>query len=225
MCVISALNACLGAVWVEYVPTFCSVDNHAHPIVIVRSIAALLAAVRDSALTILFAKETKMMETLVQLTRSVCLLFAIRRVFVQVGQYMRLRLNGRCLFWFLLVCLWCSHAFSSGNTAGACSESNKIIIESLQVAVLQIKLFLCYTMTTRVQIHKLESIACFCQIKVSHCYYLTRQIWLTTMQKWQLIVWGSNKDSNFLRYVGKIAGDWITFRRLTRLEKCTQFNP
>ena len=97
MCVISALNACLGAVWVESVPTFCSVDNHAHPIVIVRSIAALLAAVRDSALTILFAKETKMMETLVQLTRSVCLLFAIRRVFVQAGQYMRLRLNGRCL--------------------------------------------------------------------------------------------------------------------------------
>ena len=98
MCVISALNACPGAVWVESVPTFCSVDNHAHPIVIVRSIAALHAVVRVSVLIILFAKETKMMETLVQLTRSVCLLFAIRRVFVQVGQYMRLRLNGRCLF-------------------------------------------------------------------------------------------------------------------------------
>ena len=97
MCVISALNACLGAAWEEAVPTFCSVDNSAHPIVIARSIAALPAAVKVFALTILFAKETKMMETHVQLTRSVCHLFAIRRVFVQAVKYMRLKLNGRCL--------------------------------------------------------------------------------------------------------------------------------
>ena len=96
MCVISASNACPGAVWVESVPTFCFVDNHAHPIVIARSIAALHAVARDSVLIILFAKETKTMETLVQLTRSVCLLFAIRRVFVQAGQFMRPKLNGRC---------------------------------------------------------------------------------------------------------------------------------
>ena len=96
MCVISALNACPGAVWVESVPTFCSVDNHAHPIVIARSIAALHAVARDSVLIILFVKETKMTETHVQLMRSVCHHFAIRRVFVQAGQFMRPRLNGRC---------------------------------------------------------------------------------------------------------------------------------
>ena len=96
MCVISASNVCLGAVWVESAHTFCSVDNHAHPIVIARSIAALHAAVRVFALIILFAKETKMMETHVQLMKSVCLLFATRRVFVQAVQFTRLRLSGRC---------------------------------------------------------------------------------------------------------------------------------
>ena len=96
MFVISALSVCRGAVWVELVPTFCSVDNHAHPIVIARSIAALLAAVRVFALMILFAKETKMMETHVQLMKSVCLLFATRRAFVQAVQFTRLRLSGRC---------------------------------------------------------------------------------------------------------------------------------
>ena len=97
MFVISALSACLDAVWVGLVPTFCSVDNHAHPIVIARSIAAHLAAVRAFALMILFVKETKMMETHVLLMKSVCLLFATRRVFVQVAQFMRLKLSGRCL--------------------------------------------------------------------------------------------------------------------------------
>ena len=96
MFVISALSACLDAVWVGLVPTFCSVDNHAHPIVIARSIAALHAAVRVFALIILFAKETKMMETHAQLMKSVCLLFATRRAFVQAVQFTRLRLSGRC---------------------------------------------------------------------------------------------------------------------------------
>ena len=96
MCVILALNACLGAVWVESARTFCSVDNHVHPIAIARSIAALHAAVRVFALIILFAKETKMMETHAQLMKSVCLLFATRRAFVQAVQFMRLKLNGRC---------------------------------------------------------------------------------------------------------------------------------
>ena len=96
MYVISASNACLGVVWVESAHTFCSVDNHAHPIVIARSIAALHAAVRVFALIILFAKETKMMETHAQLMKSVCLLFATRRVFVQAVQFTRLKLSGRC---------------------------------------------------------------------------------------------------------------------------------
>ena len=95
--VILVSNVCLGAVWVESVPTFCSADNLASQTAIAKCIAVLLAAVKASAQTILFVEETKMMVTLAQLMKNACPSFVVRKSSVLVEICQRLKLNGQCL--------------------------------------------------------------------------------------------------------------------------------
>ena len=97
MSVILVSNVCLGAVWVGFVPTFCSADNLASQTVIVKYIAVLLAVVKASVQTILFVEEIKMMGTLVQLMMNACLSFVAKKSSVLVENCQRHKLNGPCL--------------------------------------------------------------------------------------------------------------------------------